>query len=323
MDKKKIYSALKDYLMIVLGLLIYVFGYTAFIIPNEIVTGGVTGLATLFGYGLHWNIAVTYYAINAILLAIAFRTLGKRFVIRTIFGATVCSLLIGIMQPIFAKPLVPDQPFMNAIIGAVLAAVGIGTVFTNNGSSAGTDIIAAMVTKHTNVSFGRMMLYCDLCIIGSSWFIFKSVETIVYGLVFLIIFSIVVDMVINNNRQAVQFFILSKHWDQIADTINSELHRGCTVLTGMGWYSKHDVKVLMVMCRRFESTHIFRIVKLIDPEAFISRTNVSGVYGRGFDEMKVRIKADHEHHENTPGHSEGTPSDQPTDSPIELPQPMV
>lgn len=294
MDKKKIYSTLKDYLMIVLGLLIYVFGYTAFIIPNEIVTGGVTGLATLFGYGLHWNIALTYYIINAILLAIAFKTLGKQFVIRTIFGATTASILIAVLEPVFAKPLVPNQPFMNAIIGSVLAGVGIGTVFTNNGSSAGTDIIAAMVTKYTNVSFGRMMLYCDLGIIGSSWFIFHSVETIVYGLVFLIIFSIVVDMVINNNRQAVQFFILSKHWEEIANAITTEVHRGCTVLTGMGWYSKKDVKVLMVLCRRFEKTHIFRVIKSIDPEAFISQTNISGVYGQGFDEVKVKLK-DHDH----------------------------
>ena len=300
MGKNKYFPIIKDYVMIMVGLVTYAFGYTAFVIPNQIVTGGVTGLASLFGYGLGWNIALVYYVINIILLAIAFRTLGKQFVIRTIFGATVCSLLIGFLEPQFTEPLVKDEPFMGAVIGAVLAAVGIGIVLANNGSSAGTDIIAAMVNKYTNVSFGRMMLYCDLCIISGSYLIFQSAEKIVYGVVFLIIFSFVVDMVINSNRQAVQFFIFSKKWEEIADAINNEAHRGCTVLTGMGWYSKQDVKILMVMCRRFESTHIFRIVKAIDRDAFISQANVNGVYGQGFDEVKVKIK-------NTP-HTPDTPA---------------
>ena len=299
-DKKKLLKTAKDYLMITIGMLIYVFGYTAFILPNKIVTGGVTGLASLFGFGLGWNIAITYYVINIILLVIAFKSLGKQFVIRTIIGATMCSVLIGFMEPLFPEPLVHGQKFMGAIIGSVMAAVGIATVFVNNGSSAGTDIIAAMVTKHTNISFGRMMLYCDLCIISSSYLIFHSVETIVYGLVFLIIFSIVCDMVINNNRQAVQFFIFSQKWEDIANAINNEANRGCTVLTGMGWYSKHDVKVLMVLCRRFESTHIMRIIKSIDSDAFISQANVNGVYGQGFDEVKVKLKSHTDGHTSTP-----------------------
>ena len=150
-------------------------------------------------------------------------------------------------------------------------------------------IVSAMVTKHTNVSFGRMMLYCDMCIISSSYLIFHSPDKIVYGLVFMLVDSVVADMVINNSRQAVQYMIFSDKWQQIADAITTNAHRGCTVLDGTGWFTKNSVKVIMVICRKFESVNIARIIKSVDDKAFITKTNVNGVYGYGFDEMKVRL----------------------------------
>ena len=275
--------------MIFLGLLSYAFGFTAFVLPEKVVTGGVTGLSSLLFFGLGWNVAITYYGINILLLAIAYRSVGRQFVIRTIIGATLATLMLGVLQPLFTAPIVAQQPFMNIIIGAIFCGVGIGTVFVHNGSTAGTDIVAAMVTKYTTISFGRMMLYMDLIIITSSYVIFHSVDKIVYGIIFMIINSQVTDMVINNTRQTVQFFIISKHWEDIANAINNEANRGCTVLNGMGWYSKDDVKVLMVMCRKMESVHVFRIIKRIDTDAFISQANVNGVYGQGFDQVKVRL----------------------------------
>ncbi|MBR1935103.1 MAG: YitT family protein [Muribaculaceae bacterium] len=290
-NTSKFVTEARDYVMIILGLLIYAFGFAAFILPQRIVTGGVTGMASLLYYAFGWNVALVYYGINLFLLAIAFRTVGKQFVLRTIFGATMCTLLLGVLQPLFPEPLVSGQPFMSAVLGAVLCGVGIGTVFAHNGSSAGTDIIAAMVTKKSNISFGRMMLYCDLIIISFSYFLpgDDKVEKIVYGLIFLIIFAQASDMVINSNRQAVQFFIISKKWQDIANAINNSANRGCTILNGMGWYSKEPVQVVMVVCRRLESVSIFRIVKMIDPDAFITQGNVRGVYGKGFDEVKVKI----------------------------------
>ena len=275
--------------MIFLGLLSYAFGFTAFVLPEKVVTGGVTGLSSLLFFGLGWNVAITYYAINVILLMIAFKSVGRQFVIRTVIGATCATLMLGVLQPLFPAPIVAQQPFMNIIIGAIFCGVGIGTVFVHNGSTAGTDIVAAMVTKYTTISFGRMMLYMDLVIIASSYVIFHSVDKIVYGIVFMIINSIVTDMVINNTRQTVQFLIISKRWEDIANAINNEANRGCTVLNGMGWFSKEDVKILLVMCRKMESVNVFRIVKRVDDDAFISQANVNGVYGQGFDQVKVRL----------------------------------
>ena len=288
---KKVLNEVKDYVMILIGLFCYCFGFTAFVLPEKVVTGGVTGLASLFYFSpLHFNVAITYYVINAILLAIAFRTVGKQFVFRIILGATVATIFIGILTPMFPVPIVPQETFMNIIIGAVMCGVGLGIVFTHNGSSAGTDIIAAMVNKHSNISFGRTLIYIDLLIIGSSYFIFHTMDKIVYGLIFMFICSIAADMVIDSSRQSVQFMIFSEKWEEIANAITKELHRGCTVLHGIGWYSKSDVQVLLVMSRRYESMHIFRIIKAIDPDAFVSQAKIKGVYGEGFDHVKVNIK---------------------------------
>jgi len=305
---KKVLNEVKDYIMIFVGLLSYCFGYSAFVLPEKVVTGGVTGLASLFYFSpLHFNIAITYYVINAILLAIAFKTVGKTFVIRTVIGATVATLLLGILTPIFVKPIVEQQTFMNVIIGAVMCGVGLGIVFTHNGSSAGTDIIAAMVNKHSNISFGRTLIYIDLLIISSSWFIFHTVDKIVYGLIFMFICSIAADMVIDSSRQSVQFMIFSKKWKEIANAITREAHRGCTVLNGTGWYTHKETTVLLIMARNYESMHIFRIIKAIDPDAFVSQAKVKGVYGEGFDHVKVNVKKQEAEKINADSTSEDTP----------------
>ena len=298
---RKILKQGQDYVMITLGLFCYAFGFTAFILPEQIVIGSVTGLSSLIHYWLGWNVAVTYYAINIILLAIAFRSVGKQFVLRTIIGASIATFFIGVLQPMFPEPIVEQQTFMNVILGAVLCGLGLGIVFTHNGSTGGTDIIAAMVAKYSTVSFGRTMMYCDVLIICSSWLLFHSVDKIVYGLIFMVIYSVAADRVINNTRQSVQFQIISKKWQEIADNIIKEAHRGCTILDGTGWYTKDAVKILMVMCRKHESVHIFRIIKETDREAIITQSNVNGVYGFGFDELKVRV------------HNKKATSEQPAD----------
>ena len=298
---RKILNTAQDYVMITLGLFCYAFGFTAFILPEQIVIGSVTGLSSLIHFALGWNVAVTYYVINIILLAIAFRSVGKQFVLRTILGATISTIFIGVLQPMFPTPIVEQQTFMNVILGAVLCGLGLGIVFTHGGSTGGTDIIAAMVAKYSTISFGRTMMYCDVLIICSSWLLFHSIDKIVYGLIFMVIYSVAADRVINNTRQSVQFQIISKKWQEIADNVISEAHRGCTILEGTGWYTKTPVKILMVMCRKHESVNIFRIIKETDREAIITQSNVNGVYGFGFDELKVRV-----HNKKT---TEGTQAD--------------
>ena len=206
---------------------------------------------------------------------------------------TVVSIAIGILMPLFPEPIVKGETFMSIIIGSMMCGIGLGLAFVHNGSTGGTDIVAAIMSKKTNVSVGRTMQYCDFCIISSTLLIFgldAGIERLVYGFVVLLVVSLMADQVINTNRQAVQFIIFSpQHWEEIATAINNDAHRGCTVLNGMGWYSKQDVKVLLVMCRKIEAVTIYRIIKSIDHDAFITQANVNGVYGQGFDDLKLKM----------------------------------
>ena len=258
-----VWYSIKDYLIIIFGLLLYALGWVGFLIPNEITTGGVTGISALIYYGTGIPISVSYFVIN------------------------VCSSFLSIL-PLFIKDaLVDEQPFMSAIIGGILCGSGIGLVFVSNGSTGGTDIIAAIVNKYKNISFAKMMMYIDFLIIACSYVLFHSVEKMIFGYVVMGVMSYTMDMLINGKRQSVQILVLSDKYEEIATHVNNDIRRGVTVIDGMGWYSKQPKKVLMILAKRNESVKIFRLIKSIDPKAFISQSNVVGVYGEGFDKIKA------------------------------------
>ena len=297
-NKNNLYRTARDYVFITFGMAIYAFGFCGFILPERVVIGGLAGVGTIVYFRTGIPVGITQYACNLLLLALAYKIVGKKFVLGTIYGATMISVFVSIFQPLLEGGFTNDS-LTNVVIGGAMAGVGIGVAFTHNGSSGGTDIIAAMVQKYTNVSIGRTMLCNDCIIISSSYFLFHQIDKVVYGFIVLLLSAYVADLVVNTNRQAVQFTIFSKKWEEIATAINNEAKRGCTVLTGMGWYSKQEVKVLLVMCRKIESVTISRIIKSIDPDAFTTQCNVNGVYGKGFDELKVRMKAPDHHPAHT------------------------
>lgn len=285
---KETWRNVQEYITIAFGLLMYCAAWKGFLMPHQITGGGVTGIGAILYYATGLPISVTYFSINFVLLVIAVRSIGLAFSLRTIYGVAILTLFFAILPQAVAGTFVgKDDNFMACVIGGLLSGAGIGIVFLSNGSSGGTDIIAKVVNKHRNVTLGRVLLYCDVLIICSSYFFkFGSIETIVYGLSAMAISTVAVDMVINGVRQSVQFFIFSKEYEQIATRINIDVHRGVTILDGMGWYSKEPVKVITVVARKNESIKIFRIVKDIDPNAFISQSSVIGVYGEGFDVIK-------------------------------------
>lgn len=293
----------RDYFMIIVGLIFYAVGFTAFILPHDIVIGGMAGLGTLvyFASARFIPVAVTMYGVNLMLIIGGFKMLGRDFTLRTIFGATGISIFIGLLEGYFTShpPLIADTA-MSIVLGGILCGLGIGTIYIHNGTSGGTDIVAAMVTKVSNVSVGRTMMIVDMSIVALTFFLpydgtleerfQNTVPRIIYGWVVIFIYSYITDLLINSNRQATQFMIFSPKWKEIADKINNTAHRGVTVIDGQGWYSKHDIKILMVWCRKIESVTIFRIIKSIDNDAFVSQGNVNGVYGKGFDKVKIKMK---------------------------------
>lgn len=281
---------LKEHIFIALGLLVYAIAWKAFLLPHHITGGGVTGIGALVYYATGVPVSITYFSINAILLLVAIKTIGIKFSVRTIYGVAVLTVFFSILPQADLGTFVGEkEDFMACVLGGLLSGAGIGVVFLFNGSSGGTDIIAKIVNKNRNITLGRILLYCDVLIISSSFFLKDgSVERIVYGLTMLTVTTLTVDMVINGVRQSVQFFIFSKNYEEIATRINTEVNRGVTILDGMGWYSKEPVKVITVIARKNESIRIFKIVKECDPNAFVSQSSAIGVYGEGFDVIKSK-----------------------------------
>lgn len=276
----------KDYLMMFVGLVSYTIGLTGFLLPNKIVTGGLAGVTILINSATGIPLWVSYITINIVLLALAWRTIGNTFVLRTIINVIILTVLLRFGETYFTESLIQADSLLVALIGAGLAGLGLGLVYASNGSTGGTDIIGAVITKKHHISMGRALLLVDVLIISSSYFLFESIEKIAIGLIVMTVMFYTVDLVINGMRQSVQFFIFTDEYNEVADHINRELNRGCTIVDGVGWYSKKSQKIIIVLARRTESTSIFRIVKSIDQHAFITQTNVVGVYGKGFDTLK-------------------------------------
>lgn len=295
--KTTIGREIKDYLAITFGLLCYAFGWVAFMLPYQISTGGVTGISALIYYVTGIEIQVSYFVINAVLMIFALKILGPRFCIKTLYAIPVLTILLWIFQIILKDdngnlPLLlgPGQEFMATVVGAGLLGFGMGIVFINNGSTGGTDIIAWIINKYKDVTLGRLIMYGDIIIITSCYFIFHDWKRVLFGFCVLFVMSFVIDYIVNSNRQSVQFLIFSRKHEEIAERIAHELNRGVTLLDGTGWYSKQSIKVVVVLAKKSQSLEIFRLVRDIDENAFISQSNVVGVYGEGFDKLKIKQK---------------------------------
>lgn len=293
LSKQAIWHHSKDYFMIMVGLICYAFGFTAFILPHSVVIGGLPGVATLIHFKTGIPVGYSLYTLNILLLLLAYKIVGRQFVLKTFFGSTGLSFFLVLGEYFFkAHPIaIQDDILLNCIIGAVFCGTGVGMALAHNGSTGGTDVIAAMVTKYRQVSVGRMILYVDMLVISSSYLMTHNLDRVVYGFVVLVFLSYMADLMVNNTKQAVRFTIFSKKWQDIATAVNTEAHRGCTILDGTGWYTKQEVKMLVVFCRKSEALQIYRIIFSIDAHAFVSEVNVNTVYGEGFDVSKVKPKS--------------------------------
>ena len=320
--KKSILTHIKEWLLVTFGILIYVGGWSIFLIPNNLVGGGVSGISSMIQYATQGTIQMgySYFVINAILLLLAVIILGKGFGAKTLYAIILASVALRFLPDLIPVSItntlaLQNGKLMSVIMGGLMAGIGIGMSITIGGSTGGTDIIALIWTKYHNVSPGSVILFLDFFIISSSLIVpsyvndvdpvtgaaildaagnpvrhlmpfADKITTVVYGLILVTVNSYVMDMYINGQQQSVQLFILSKNYDKIADAITGELHRGVTVLDGKGWYTKKDTKVLMVLTRKNDIKLMLRYIKQIDPEAFLSVSSVNGVYGKGFDSIK-------------------------------------
>lgn len=286
---KSLKSNAKDMFFITFGIFLYAVGYCAYTLPEKLVMGGVAGASALIYYATNIPAGTSVLALNILMLVIAMSALTKQFFWRTIVGVGILSFMISILQPFFAAfPIMTpgEDKFMHVLIAGVLCGAGLGIVFSHNGSTGGTDILTMLLNKYFRLSFGRAMQFVDCIIISSSYILFHSMETIIYGIVFTITATVTCDYIVNGTRQTVQFLIISKKHKEIADVINHRVHRGVTVVDGKGWYSQNDVKMLIVLTRKYESQDVFNLINEIDPDALVSQTFCHGVFGEGFDKIK-------------------------------------
>ena len=292
-DKKTILEEIKRYVIITIAIFVMDFGWTAFLIPNHLMGGGVSGIATLIFWATGLSTGISIFVINTILLLIALKIIGPSFGIKTAYSIVMASGFMALQQHFITDPMLAGtmdlfvkDSFLAAIIGGALAGASIGVAFTQGGSTGGTDIIAMIVNKYRNISQGRVILFCDIIIIGCSYFVFHSIESIIYSFVVLGVCSYCIDLVLTGNKQSVQAFIFTSKPAEVADRIVNEMHRGVTAVKGMGWYTKREGDILMVVTHKREAQQIMRIVKEEDPAAFMTMNTVMGAYGKGFEQIR-------------------------------------
>ena len=251
----------KSYIFITIGLFMNAFAWAAFLIPHEIVGGGISGVGLVIFSKTGIPVGITVLICNLILILIALKVLGSKFGAKTIYGIFALSTSLSILQKLIPNALVSD-PFLATLLGGAIGGSGMGIAFTQGGSSGGTDIIAMMVNKYRYISPGKVILFIDIFIISSSFFIYNSIEKIIYGFIVMTVATYSIDMVINGARESVQIMIISKHFEEIANQIGVELNRGVTLLNGKGWYSKEDIQVVMTMSHKRKRVRLCKLFQV-------------------------------------------------------------
>ena len=307
-QKPSVAILVKEYLLITLGLTMYALGWAMFLTPNGMIGGGVTGFAAILQYATNGliPISVTYFVLNIILLIVGTKILGTGFGAKTIFAIFMTSIMLAVTQkfiPVdFVDEFSQDSKIVCTVLGGIMAGVGIGLSMSQGGSTSGTDIIALVWCKFKPASPGRVILIIDIMIILSSLLLPsydrsgallpypEKVAIVVYGLMQVTVCGYAIDLYISGSKQSVQAFIFTKKVNEMADAIAFDMKRGVTVLPAKGWFSKEDKQVIMVVTRKADLNLLLRYVKSIDPDAFLSVSSVMGVYGQGFDAIKVKTK---------------------------------
>ena len=284
-NRFKKFKEVQSYFLITVGLAIATVGWAGFIIPSKIVGGGITGIATIIYYTLGFDVGIVSLVLNAILILVATKLVGMSFGIKTIYTVLLFSASLSLISSLIDGPLI-EEKMMAMLTGSILAGIGGSLIILNGASAGGTESIAIIITKYKNISVGKMILTLDSFIIVSAFFIFWEIETMIYGFITMAIFTYVIDVVISGTKQTVQFFIFSKKQDLLKKHIFNFTNRGVTVIPAKGGFTEEPLDLLMVIVLKSESPIILKIIKQIDPDAFITMGSVMGVYGKGFDKIK-------------------------------------
>ncbi len=297
MSASIIIKEIKSYFIMTIGLIIYCFAWTGILAPAEVMGGGASGVGLLVYHATGGEnggipIGTVFLIMNAILLVIGCFTVGFKFGAKTLYGIAVASLLLRLGQAYLPNDIfqIANDKFLTSVLGGALCGIGVYICFYQGGSVGGTDIIAMIMNKYFRVSLGKVIVYCDVIIVGMAYFIFNNVAAIIYGYVTMGVLGYTLDLIMSGNKQTTQILVMTKHYDEMTTRITSSMPRGVTLLKSVGGYSRTEGYVVMVYCRRNEVGMIHALIKDVDPEAFVTNSSVSGIYGKGFDELRRAIK---------------------------------
>ena len=293
-EQSKLLTTLKEYIIMTIGMCIYSFGWIGCVLPAKSTSGAASGLAIVISTALHntlgWDIKIgtIVLCINILLLIIAGFVLGWNFGIKTIYCIFILSMSMNCWQEIIpADDFLHIDRFLSMIVGGLITGIGVALALMQGGSAGGTDILAMIINKFRAISYGRIIFILDLLIIASSLFVGFTIDAAIYGYIMTLVFGYTVDMVLAGNKQSSQVFIISPKYEEITRVLNCELGRGVTLLDSEGGYTHTRSKMVMVVCNNRETPTILKFVKEIDPNAFMTVGSVMGVYGRGFQPIKL------------------------------------
>lgn len=298
MDSKKVKDLVRDYLVLTLACFIFGFCWECFMIPNGMSAGGMMGLCTIIQYATGGFIPAqyTYFVINAALIIIAVILMGIGFGFKTIYCIAMSSLAMGILSKLTFLHCIPGEFFfmeervLIPIVAGSLEAVGIGLTIRYGGSTGGTDIIAVMVNKYWPIQLSTIFLISDLIICSMLLFLpEKNFSDMCYGLEELVTFSLLIDMVVGGKKSSFQLMVFSEQYASIADYIINDMERGATILHAQGWFTKQEKNVVLLLVSRKELPEVTKVIKNIDPRAFMSVSSTNNVYGEGFEEIKTGL----------------------------------
>lgn len=297
-DRRKILSTVKDYLILTVASFLFAFAWEGFMIPNGMSAGGMMGLCTIVQYATGGFIQAqySYIVINAVLIIVAVLAMGIGFGFKTIYCIVVSSLamgLVGSFDFLHSAPgefLFIQERVLIPVFAGAIEAIGIGLILRYGGSTGGTDIVSLMVNKYWAISLSMIYLITDVIICSLLLFLpEKNFSDMCYGLEELVVFSLMIDIVVGGKRSSYQLLVFSEHYREIADHIINNMERGVTVLKAQGWYTKKDKDVLLILISQKELPSLTRVIKEVDPRAFMSISPTNNVYGEGFEEIKTGV----------------------------------
>ena len=251
-----------------------------FLIPNKIAAGGVSGLATVLHYLFGFPVGAAMLALNVPLFLASVRILGSRFGINTLFGAAVLAAAVDLTAPYI--PVLTRDTLLSSLYGGVLSGVGMGLVFRFGGTTAGTDLAAAIINKLTRISVGQALLGVDFFVIASAGVVFESPELSLYALISLFVTTQIIDLVQEGPSSAKAFIIITASPRAVAGAVMNELGRGVTFFRGWGGYTGETREIVFCVVSTSEVTRLKNIISRADPRAFVIVADAHEVMGEGF-----------------------------------------